>query len=944
MKSNLLLFALTVSLSSVYAHDTYTYVSPKPNSILVSTQTNIILRSSAPVDRNSLHSTLIHVEGSQSGPHSGRVILSDDRRTIVFNPDQPFVGIETVHVSMEPGVRTDEGGQLPGYSFSFTTMAQGAHFLSQGASEYTVQSNSSTAASLPTPPITIDSVNSPSSGYIFLATWDRNAPQHKYANYLFILDKDGNIVDSTRVNGAPFDFKIQPNGRLSYGLGDYSGITPGNSNLKQYVLDSTLAVVDSFQMKNGYLTDFHDFIVLPNGHAMLMSYHTVTYDMSLIVPGGSPDAQLVIDVFQEQDADKNVVFEWRDIDYIPITDTDLNLTDPRINPSTLNAFDLDDDGNLLLSFRNHSDIMKVSRETGDILWRWGGKKNEFTFLGEHPENAPYYFARQHNIRRLSNGNVSIFDNGEFHSPWYSRAAEYQLDEVNKTATLVSEYRYSPGNITAQAAGNAQLLSDGGWFVGYGILMPTTPVKRNIVEVHPDGSKAFELSLPTNVIAYRVSKQPWRELIQTILVSNTEVLEGNTYSFNKDGKITGVSMKYIQLSGDSYNSVSVTRVPFGPVKPQFVADAPIIYPVSILYGGAAISSHTSEIHIDVHAYPEIKQPARSSLYMREFPGQGLFIEMQTSYDSTSHELIARTTIFGEIVCGQPDVQQGLPAPILIEPLDKKRVLADTPLLLKWSGRGLLQSFTVQMAEDSLFHTSVLDSTTTNSFIQRDNLSKAQKYYWRVRANGTTAPSDWSGIWSFVPEDAFLQVVSPNGGEVLARGDTSIIRWETNIADSVRLEILQGGVSLGFIGKTLATVNAFKWIIPTSLLSNTSYRIRIVSIWNTTLSDTSDTDFSLTDPAGMNNTNQNVPIDFNLVQNYPNPFNPSTIIRYGLPQRSQVLLTIFNTLGQQVATLFQGEQEAGYHEVGFDGSNLASGVYLYRLTAGSFVQTRKLLLLR
>ncbi len=83
---------------------------------------------------------------------------------------------------------------------------------------------------------------------------------------------------------------------------------------------------------------------------------------------------------------------------------------------------------------------------------------------------------------------------------------------------------------------------------------------------------------------------------------------------------------------------------------------------------------------------------------------------------------------------------------------------------------------------------------------------------------------------------------------------------------------------------------------------------------------------------------------LEQNYPNPFNPSTTIRYGLPNRSSVILTVFNTLGQQVATLVQGEQEAGYHEVKFDGSGLSSGVYFYRLRAGSFVQTRKLAIVR
>ena len=78
--------------------------------------------------------------------------------------------------------------------------------------------------------------------------------------------------------------------------------------------------------------------------------------------------------------------------------------------------------------------------------------------------------------------------------------------------------------------------------------------------------------------------------------------------------------------------------------------------------------------------------------------------------------------------------------------------------------------------------------------------------------------------------------------------------------------------------------------------------------------------------------------------PNPFNPSTTIRYGLPSRSHVTLTVFNALGQQVATLLQGEQEAGYHEVQFDASGLASGVYLYRLKAGDFVQAKKLMLVR
>jgi len=180
----------------------------------------------------------------------------------------------------------------------------------------------SETAFLPAPMITIDSVNDPSPGHIFMATWDRNVP-HVYANYIFVLDKTGHIVDSLRLNGALFDFKVQPNGLLSVALGDFAGVVPlADDELRHLVLDSDLTVVDSFKMQNDYPTDFHEFLLLPNGHGMMMSYHYTKYDMSTLHPEGRPDCDLVINVIQEQDRDKNVVFEWRNIDYIPIEDTD----------------------------------------------------------------------------------------------------------------------------------------------------------------------------------------------------------------------------------------------------------------------------------------------------------------------------------------------------------------------------------------------------------------------------------------------------------------------------------------------------------------------------------------------------------------------------------------------------------------------------------------------
>ncbi len=90
--------------------------------------------------------------------------------------------------------------------------------------------------------------------------------------------------------------------------------------------------------------------------------------------------------------------------------------------------------------------------------------------------------------------------------------------------------------------------------------------------------------------------------------------------------------------------------------------------------------------------------------------------------------------------------------------------------------------------------------------------------------------------------------------------------------------------------------------------------------------------------------NVVNEFTLHQNYPNPFNPATSIRFDLAEASNVSLSVFNVAGQEVATLVNGNLTAGSHTVNFDGANLTSGVYLYRLTAGSFTATQKMILMK
>ncbi len=91
-------------------------------------------------------------------------------------------------------------------------------------------------------------------------------------------------------------------------------------------------------------------------------------------------------------------------------------------------------------------------------------------------------------------------------------------------------------------------------------------------------------------------------------------------------------------------------------------------------------------------------------------------------------------------------------------------------------------------------------------------------------------------------------------------------------------------------------------------------------------------------GMNSTS------YNLSQNYPNPFNPTTMIQYNVPERSFVKLTVYNIIGEQIRVLAEGEKEAGTYSVDFKAQDLPSGVYLYRLQAGEFIQTRKMMLVK
>jgi len=120
-------------------------------------------------------------------------------------------------------------------------------------------------------------------------------------------------------------------------------------------------------------------------------------------------------------------------------------------------------------------------------------------------------------------------------------------------------------------------------------------------------------------------------------------------------------------------------------------------------------------------------------------------------------------------------------------------------------------------------------------------------------------------------------------------------------------------------------------------------------NTPINKKDTIDFMISNPDGIMMTKQFIfsytgPKEFKLEQNFPNPFNPTTTIQYQLPQDAKVTLKVYDILGSEVATLINEEQDAGYKEVPFKGNNIASGMYVYRLQAGDFISTKKMMLVK
>ncbi len=288
-----------------------------------------------------------------------------------------------------------------------------------------------------------------------------------------------------------------------------------------------------------------------------------------------------------------------------------------------------------------------------------------------------------------------------------------------------------------------------------------------------------------------------------------------------------------------------------------------------------------------------------------------------------------------------------SPVLVFPGNNS---TNQPTLMTFRWRRVPSAITyhLQIATDSSFSTGVKNYPTvpdTSRFV--DSLRNSVPYYWRVRASNIAGTGDWSNRWSFttivrLPDT--VQLVSPAHNEIV-RSDSVRFVWRRTQPDITKYWIERAVDSLFtspiILDSTLAGNDTTKVFRP--LVNNQTYWWRLkaknAAGWGS---------FS----AGRKfraivtsiEFDENLPKEYKLSQNYPNPFNPTTTIEFALPKSSRATLKVFDLLGREVATLVDENLPAGVHKAEWNAGGISSGVYFYRLQAGEFSDTKKLILMR
>ena len=262
------------------------------------------------------------------------------------------------------------------------------------------------------------------------------------------------------------------------------------------IADDRYQVIARVPAGNGLPSDLHEFSITPSGTALVTSWELATRDLRRF--RGRAKGAVVGGVVQELELPSGrVLFEWHSLDHVGL-DESYSAFEPGygyFDYFHINSIGSTDDGNLLVSARNTWTIYKIDRGSSEVIWRLGGKRNDFQM------GPGTTFAWQHDARAHGHGLVSLFDDGAAPNVQpQSRGLVLAVDASRMRAALRSAYPHSPP-LLATALGSTQVLPNGNVLVGYG----TEP---HITEFGADGATRLDLALPPGGQTYRAFRFPW----------------------------------------------------------------------------------------------------------------------------------------------------------------------------------------------------------------------------------------------------------------------------------------------------------------------------------------------------------------------------------------------------------------------------------------------------
>ena len=259
-----------------------------------------------------------------------------------------------------------------------------------------------------------------------------------------------------------------------------------------------------------------------------------------------------------------------------------------------------------------------------------------------------------------------------------------------------------------------------------------------------------------------------------------------------------------------------------------------------------------------------------------------------------------------------------------------------IVLTWNTAIDASTYQVQVSTDSTFSTFVFNDSTISDTVKSVNaLSNDIKYFWRVRsinAAGKSAISQIRNFTTIVASPSTANLISPLNNSKGQDTTVNLVWNKVKETDRYIVQLAIDSTFSSFIMNDLTVADTIKQI--SGLSGNTVYYWRVASVNISGISPFASVwNFTTKLITRVKGVRSGIPESYQLYQNYPNPFNPSTTISYDLPVESKVVLSVFNIIGQVVKELKNETEAPGTHKIFFNAGDLASGFYIYRISAKS-----------